>query len=127
MNCPKQKRPPEGRPLSTGSCWLLVLDCHCVGIYGFFAADSFQCVQNPAIFILVTLHCETTLDVAICPGHADEVLFRLTESQQRSKPKCKNRYSNSGTYTPVNILPVRDLRNRASRDRYNLFFLAFHQ
>lgn len=58
-----------------GTAAKLVLHRHGVGIDGLFTGDAFEAGEDAAVVVLVALHGEAALLVAILPGEADEVLL----------------------------------------------------
>jgi hypothetical protein len=56
------------------------LDGHRIRVHGLLARHSFETEQDTAIVVLVTLHDEAALLVAVGPGDADEAFFDLHKS-----------------------------------------------
>ena len=90
----------------------LVLDRQGFRINGLLARYPFEPSQNATVVVLIALHRETALLISVDPRQSDEMLLGLGEGHQRAYPKGDNADTNSGSHTPVNVLPITDLRHR---------------
>jgi len=73
------------------------------------AGDAFQPGENATVLVLVALHGEAALFVAVCPSQADEMLLRFAESQQGSQAESDGTDRDRTAHAAVNVLPVADL------------------
>src|SRR5881394_3639803 len=96
-------------PSPTRRLCSLVLDVHGGGIHCLLTGDSLQSGKYSPIFVLVALHCQAALFIAICPSHADEVFLRLGKRHQGSYSQGEGSYSDGTPYASVNVLSVADL------------------
>src|ERR1700685_76617 len=93
----------------------LILNRHSVGVHGFLPRNAFQSSQDAAIVVLVALHGESALFVAIDPSQPDVVFLRLTKRHERTDTERNDCKSNRRTYSSMNILTVADLGNSRCR------------